>query len=285
MNLSSTRLLVTTDFSANSKAGIRFALQLQSQINCELVFYHVIEIMKPTSWNDEHFKKFAKQKIASFTEELIEFVTKVRGEGFVAKGKIGFKVEIGTSIDELVIQAAKKSKSNYICMSTKGAGRIKKLFGTNASSMVNNSPIPVIVVPSTYKPKPLAELFYASDFAMLGAELKQVQKFTENTKARINVFHYDYLLHVPENKAKLEKLASKYAGKDLVFNFRRQEIEMPLSTHLKKDIRQVKPDLVILFTKQNRKWFDRLFPSSEAQEMAFNTTVPLLVFRKKIKAS
>ncbi len=62
------------------------------------------------------------------------------------------------------------------------------------------------------------------------------------------------------------------------------KIDIPLSEHLKKEINKEKPDLIVLFTKPNRKWFDRLFPSSEAQEMAFNTKIPLLVFRKKITA-
>lgn len=35
------RILVTTDFSANSKAGVRFAIQLALQTKCELVFYNV----------------------------------------------------------------------------------------------------------------------------------------------------------------------------------------------------------------------------------------------------
>lgn len=278
------KLLVTTDFSVNSKAGIRFAMQLQSQTKCELLFYHVVEIMKPTSWNDVRYKHFAKQKIAEFTEELIAFIAKVKGDDFKALGKISYKVEIGTAIDQMVIQAAKKNKAEYICMATKGAGKIKKIFGTNASSMINQSPIPVIVVPSTYKLKPLTDIFYASDFVKLGTELKTIEKFASALKAKTKVFHYDYLLHVPENKTKLDKQAAKYKTKDIDFNFRRLEIDTPLSEHLKKEINKEKPDLIVLFTKPNRKWFDRLFPSSEAQEMAFNTKIPLLVFRKKITA-
>lgn len=52
------KLLVTTDFSTNSKAGIRFALQLQSQSNCSLVFYHAISVSKPTSWSDKSTNPF-----------------------------------------------------------------------------------------------------------------------------------------------------------------------------------------------------------------------------------
>ena len=50
---------------------------------------------------------------------------------------------------------------------------------------------------------------------------------------------------------------------------------------MRKEIKKEKPSMVILFTKQNRNWYDRLFLSSESADMAFNAQVPLLVFRKK----
>ena len=53
------KLLVTTDFSANSKGAIRFAQTLAKQSkNVEVVFYHAIHIMKPTLWSDKFFKVY-----------------------------------------------------------------------------------------------------------------------------------------------------------------------------------------------------------------------------------
>ncbi|MBK7884597.1 MAG: hypothetical protein IPJ81_13065 [Chitinophagaceae bacterium] len=44
------KLLVTTDFLANSKGAIRFAQTLAKQSkNVEVVFYHAIYIMKPVN--------------------------------------------------------------------------------------------------------------------------------------------------------------------------------------------------------------------------------------------
>ncbi len=45
-------LLVTTDFSTNSKSAIRFALQLATQMDCKLVYYHVLEFMTPLAWHE-----------------------------------------------------------------------------------------------------------------------------------------------------------------------------------------------------------------------------------------
>ena len=47
------KLLVTTDFSANSKGAIRFAQTLAKQTeNIEVIFYHAIHVMKPIRWSD-----------------------------------------------------------------------------------------------------------------------------------------------------------------------------------------------------------------------------------------
>ena len=53
------KLLVTTDFSANSKGAIRFAQMLAMQSNeIEVTFYHSVHFMKPTVWSDVFFKLY-----------------------------------------------------------------------------------------------------------------------------------------------------------------------------------------------------------------------------------
>ena len=55
------KILVTTDFSTNSKAGIRFALQLAAQMPCKLVFYHIVELLTPTSWGKNETAQFVEK--------------------------------------------------------------------------------------------------------------------------------------------------------------------------------------------------------------------------------
>jgi len=49
-----------------------------------------------------------------------------------------------------------------------------------------------------------------------------------------------------------------------------------------KSIRKFKPSIVVLFTKQNRDWFERLFLSSKSADISFDTKKPLLIIPKKI---
>lgn len=43
------KILITTDFSSNSKAGLRFAIQMASQHNYSLTFFHSYHLLRPTN--------------------------------------------------------------------------------------------------------------------------------------------------------------------------------------------------------------------------------------------
>ena len=122
---------------------------------------------------------------------------------------------------------------------------------------------------------------YASDFNNLQAEIKKVKEFTTRLKAKVSVYHYDYLVERKETQQKLKKASDRFKGPGIKFNFRKLNIEKSLSTHLMKDIQKLKPSVVVLFTKQNRDWYERVFLSSKSADLSFNTKTPLLVFRKK----
>ena len=71
------KILVATDFSPYSKAGLRFAIQLVTQHKCELTFFHSYYIMKPTSWNDAGFEAYEKIKKDKIQKKLNLFLESV----------------------------------------------------------------------------------------------------------------------------------------------------------------------------------------------------------------
>jgi len=272
-------LLVTTDLSANSKSAVRFAVQLATQTNAQLVFYYVADVTKPTSWTDSQYAKYQKEmydkyspKVKAFVENALEYTLR----------HAVYAVGLSLNVTDAIMEAAKTYRADFICMSTRGAGKVKKLFGTNSSSIITSSPIPVIVVPQRYKAEPLKNIFFACDFANLDSEMKAVKSFAEDLKARVDVYHFDYLIDLPETQKVLQKKAAKHADKKVRFHFHKQQIENSLHENLQRFIKSEKPSMVVLFTKQDRKWYDRLLLPSEASEMSFHLNLPLLTYRKKV---
>jgi nucleotide-binding universal stress UspA family protein len=198
------KIMVTTDFSVNSKAGIRFALQLAKQTKSKLIFFHSQELPKPTRWSLEKYNTYAAVELKKTHARLRQFIDKISHQTGLKAREAQFVVAEGYKVDEAVIDFAKHTKANYICMSTRGAGALKKLIGTTASAILTTSPIPVIVVPKTYRVSPISHILYSSDFNNLHGEINRVAGFAKPMKARVSVYHYDFLLPLKEVKIKLE---------------------------------------------------------------------------------
>ncbi len=274
-------ILVTTDLSANSRAALRFAFQLASQNGSKLVFYHMFTVLKPTRWSERRYNAFVTQEAEEALKRLKEFVAAEGRRAGVNPARLECVAENGSSVDQAIIDYAQQTRARYVCLSTHGAGLLRKVLGTVATLVLTRSPIPVLIVPSKWRKTPVRRLLYASDFNNLGYELKKVNDFARPLRAPVMVYHYDYLLHVKENLDKLKKTVSAYKTAGVTFHFQRQNIENSLAFHIQHDVRRAKASMVALFTKQNRGWYERIFLSSQSAELSLATTVPLIIFRKK----
>ncbi len=275
------KILVPTDLSPSAKAGMRFAIQLAAQNKSSLIFLHIIEILKPTRWSESKYRTYARQEMGPARALLEKSVEAEYGATGIRPGAFECVVaRKNRSVHQTIVDQASKTNSDYICLSTRGGGPLKKLLGTNASILLTTSPVPVFVVPHKWRRAPIRKILYSSDFNDLAREMKRVRRFAAPFKASVDVYHYDYLLNVTETVGKLEKKAERYKAPGVTFNFRKQHIEESLSNRLSRDVKRSKASIAVLFTKQNRGWYERIFLSSNSAALAFVTSVPLLVFRK-----
>ncbi len=275
-----TTILVTTDFSTNSKAGIRFAFQLAAQMPCNLVFYHALELLTPTAWRKEDAIDFAQNAVQTGEERLAGFMKTIFKQTKLPPDNYDLVVEIGTDVDSLIINYAKEIKADYICMCTRGAGVLKKIIGTNASTLVNTSPIPVIIVPQNYRIKPIMKVGYASDFENIDKELKTVTTLAESLKSNVEVYHFYYQLHKSDNKAAFEAIKAQYQTEKVNFLVPKLYLEQSLVENLQTVVKKRKPTVLVMFTKQKKNWFERFFFESKTAEMTYNITIPLVAIRK-----
>lgn len=275
------KILITTDLSKNSKAGIRFAIQLASQNRISLIFYHVMELLRPTTWDNERFEsfvdlemKFAQQKVESLVRSVFRQIKK-------KAGKYECVVEVNAEADKAIINYATRRKVDFICMSTRGAGVFRRVIGTSTSAVLQRAKSPVFVIPKNYRREAIKHVLYSSDLNSLEMELKTVREFSASIKAKTSVLHYDDLQQVREVNEKFETIAKRHRARGVEFHFHKFQIENSLSAHLKTAISKFKPSLVVLFTKQNRDLFDRLFLPSKSAAVSFDTSKPLLIFSKR----
>ncbi len=275
------KIIVTTDFSPNSRKGIHFAMQLATQMECELIFYSVVEIFRPSIWELSYYGQFEAKELERSQKVLERFIHNIYQKSTIQKTSYKCVCQVGMTVSNQIIEYAKEIKADYVCISTIGAGKLIQLFGTTASELVHFCPVPIFIVPKNYKSKPITNVCFASDLVNLEEELDRVKQITTLLKAKINILHFDYLVRLKDKKNKLNKLTTTYESDDVQFRFNELDALYPLNDHIQSYILKTKPSFLISFTKQNRNWFDRVFLASKTADMAFDTKTPMLVFRKK----
>ena len=275
------KLLVTTDFSANSKGAIRFAQTLAKQSKkVEVVFYHALHFLKPNNWNEDFYSKYKKEEIERLTDELKKFVVSVIGKDKEKFASINYVIDTAISIEKDIVNYAEKNKFDFICIATQGAGMLRKIMGTHTSFVVNNAKIPVMVIPSHYRTKTLKKATYLSDFENLKKELKKIESVTNEVKFNLEVLHYS---SKDTNTKKFEQNTALFDTdefKKIKLNITKSNHDLSLIEKVAKHVSKSKPELLIMFTKSERGFFESIFLPSKSAELTFSTKVPVLIFSK-----
>jgi nucleotide-binding universal stress UspA family protein len=275
------KLLVTTDFSANSKGAIRFAHTLAKQSkNVEVVFYHTIQIMKPTRWNDTFFNAYEEEEIKRLTKELKKFIDAIIGRDKGGFTNVKYIVEPCVSAENEIIKYAVKNKFDFICMATKGAGLLRKIMGTHTSYIVNNSTVPVMVIPSHYRAKAIKSVTYLSDFENLKNELGKVSKVTTEISSHLEVLHYSSIVFDKKKFEKNKELFTTKGLENVTLNIQKNNLELSLLDRVTQYVKKSKPELLIMFTNSKKGFFESIFIPSKSAELTYSTKIPVLIFAK-----
>ncbi len=275
------KLLVTTDYSANSKGAIRFAKTLAKQSKeIEVTFYHSVHFMKPTSWSDFYFKEYKQDETERLTSELKKFVYLTLRKDKDKFANIKFVVDSAISTEKDIIKYAEKSKMDFICIATQGAGVLRKIMGTHTSYIVNNSTVPVLAIPSHYRAKPLKKLTYLSDFEDLKKEIGMVSEFSSTLKCNLDVLHYSSILFDKNKFERSKELFSTDKYKSIKLNIVKNSLELSLVEKISQYVTKSKPELLILFTNRERDFFESIFLPSKSAELSYTTKIPVLIYSK-----
>jgi nucleotide-binding universal stress UspA family protein len=275
------KLLVTTDFSSNSKGAIRFAQTLAKQSKAvEVIFYHAVHFLMPSRWNDDFYSGYKNEEIERLSGDLEKFIFAIIGKDKSKFASIKFVVDTSISNEKDIISYAEEKKVDYICIATRGAGMLRKIIGTHTAYIVNNSKIPVMVIPSHYRIKPLKKAIYLSDFENLKKEISKIAPLSNAIKLNLEVLHYESLVADKKKFESNKALFAKDEYKNIKLNISKNNLELSLVERVSKFVGKSKPELLILFTNSERGFFESIFLPSKSVELTYTTKVPVLIFPK-----
>ena len=274
------KILATTDFSVNSKAGIRFAIQLASQQACEITFFHSYHIMKPSIWDAKRFTSYEKSETVKIKNKLEKFVAAIYKALDTKPEKVHYVISSSFVTDSNIIKYATDHQFDLICISRRGEGKLKKIFGTNTTNLIQRSTVPVMAIPHNYKSMKINSVLYASDLANLKHEMEKVVAFAKPLGATIELLHLNYPSDTSDNKNAIEGVIKDYPKTNITYRLENIDLIYNLVSNLQKVIKKTKPSILVMFTDQDLGFFEKIFLSSSTADFSLIASVPLLVFKK-----
>lgn len=276
------KILVTTDFSPASKSAIRFAIQWSTQQKLQLVFMHVHYLPKPTRWSESVLEKYTKRSLEEVETRLKNFIGDIYNEVGITPQKISTYVTEGVGADvSIMYHANKNSGYDCICISTRGAGRLKRVLGTNTGNLISKAEIPVMAIPAGYNVKEIETIMYATDMTNFKEEVNEVIGFAKPLKAKIEMVHFAWPNEILFDEDLITSSVKKHFRYGLEFHYEKNDAVRSLIQRLEERINKKKPSVLVMFTNQRRTFFQKIFLSSKSEELSFKTKIPLLIFNKK----
>lgn len=275
------KILATTDQSNNSKAAIRLAIKLSKQHQAELIILHVYHLLKPFKWTTAAFERYAEQFREKTVEELKAFIADIYKA--MEEPETGYQLALVSNLDVVdgIREYADQHNCDYICISTRGARTLAKLFGTHTAKLINSSTTPVLCIPSNYHLRDLKHILYASDMSDYENELKKVIDFARPLQASVDMVHIANPDEFTYDRELAEATLTEKMGYKVSVLTPERDITRTLLEDIDRAIRSVKPSLLVLFNHPSRSVFEKLLFPSNAEEYSFYGKIPLLTFNKR----
>ena len=274
------KILVTTDFSDASKSGLRFAIQLATQMEVELVFFHRFEAMIPSTIHREQIDHALQEQGKAQLNALEHFVDKVYKSMQLVPATYRCVVLESLYTESSIEGYAQENEFQFICMSTQGAGVLRKIIGTHTGRVLQRSSIPVLVVPHTYHVQPIKEILYSSDFENFDPEMATVSAFAVALKVKIELAHFYHPGETPLDQNTLTRMWGMKYPQLIQIHLEQHDLDQGFPAQLDQLAKKTQPSIVVFFAHAKKTWFEKWFGSSNSESISYVTKVPMLVYRK-----
>lgn len=266
-------VLLPTDFSDHARKAVNYAVQLFGYKDVKYFLYHIC-VPPPKSGGmlisiEDILLKEAKEQM----DEELQNLKSLHGQEF----RVDTFVQIG-DIGDYIQQVCERGNIHYIVMGTKGgSGLSGRLLGSNATGVVRNAKVPVVLVPDEYQLES-----EAIDLISVASDLKKMfdPKSLHDFLAKINKTenHQIELVHVSTGK----EVSTPEVSSDFFALFPSYDINVVSISNEKVDeglhayAEKKHPDILVVY-RQKHAWLDRLFNPSVSRAVALSSEIPVLM--------
>lgn len=269
-------ILVPTDFSPLSKVAVKFAIKASSKMDGAVTLLHVFSMVEPTRHSMREKYEALEKELNNYAKEDFKAIIQDVEKFNKTTNPIAYKIEKGLSFNDTVRNIAKKSKSDLIVMGTKGASGLQKyVLGSNAASVIEISPIPVLVVPEEADFKGFRNVVYATDLTTIDKDMKALIPYVKMFNANLHVLHVATGKNAEAAKARINEALKMVDYKKItVAVMPGKAVEKVIEGY----VADIKADLIALFTT-DKTVYEKMFDKSITRRMTFQTHTPLIAFK------
>lgn len=270
-------ILVPTDFSPLSRIAVLYAAGLARPLRANLVIAAVVNV-NPSTETLLHSQRLEQELLSSVQEEATALIADVRRQ-IQEPPDMTFETVTGFPFDEQVERLVSRVHADIIVMGSRGASGLRRLLiGSNAVAVMNNSTVPVMIIPEGVKYKAPEHIVYATDLFSYRDETRTVVMFARLFDAHVQ------LLHVLPRHRKDDRDTHKIAA-DLVSLIGYDKISFEVIHHddvatgVDEFVTRNGADILAMFT-HHLDFYEKLLGRSVTRRLAFHGGVPLLTFNK-----
>ena len=272
-------ILVPTDLSDLSKVAVNYAIKIANKLDGTVTLLNVTNIIQPTRATMRLRLKALEQELFDIAKEDMDILVKEVSKNLKTKLPIKIKIVKGASFNDTVKREARKLRTGLIVMGTRGASGLRKyVLGSNTTSVIEISHVPVLAVPELGDFKHFKNVVYASDLKHIEKELKTLIPYFDKFGSTVHLIHIvSSSKQIPAVERKIDDTIQKLGFKNVII---RVLINKKIDDAIDQYVDAAKADLLAMFTHDPTA-FEKLFDRSMTRKMAFHSKVPLLAFKQR----
>ncbi len=271
-------ILFPTDFSLGADNALNYALRLSDKLKAKLILFNSFHIPAYAGVPVDEDVEEQLMNIAQDGLQKIENKILLHSKNLVVESVVNY----GLAVDN-IISLSEEKHPDLIIMGTKGASGFKEVFiGSNAASVLEKAPCPVLVIPENAEFKTLDKIVFATNFR--DSDFNSIASLAEIAAlfhSEIMIVHVSQVAPTDDHEKDLlqwyiEELKKKsnVEYKNISFH---DLVGGNVDYELEDFIEKNNVDLLAL-SMRKRNIFSKLFDRSLTKKMAYHSHTPLLAF-------
>lgn len=271
-------ILVPIDFSQLSKSALKYAIRIANRLGGNITVLHIVTRRRAFRASMMETLLMSENNLIENYERELERLIRTMSEQYTNKMPIKFQVVRGAYFPSTLLQEARRRRSGLIVMGTRGAsGLTKAVLGSNTTSVIEVSHVPVLAVPEKADFRGFRNVVYASDLENLEGELDILIPYIEKFGSMIHLLHIvPPGTHIEGIEAEIEEVLKKYDYRNIITLVL---VAHDIDSALGQYVQNARADVLAMFTHEP-SFFEKVFDRSTTRRMAFHSNVPLLAFRQ-----